>query len=135
MGPPPISVTVPCNSVPPWLRSKSTATFPSHQTNSGFQVAWSPRLAEIESEIRYFVPLGENLEIWELTITNHRQETASLSIFSVVEFCLWDALDDATNFQRNYSIGELEVDDEVIYHKSEYRERRNHLITQCWLTR
>ena len=84
------------------------------------------KLAEIESEIRYFVPLGENLEIWELTITNHRQEAASLSIFSVVEFCLWDALDDATNFQRNYSIGELEVDDEVIYHKSEYRERRNH---------
>ncbi|MEJ2354058.1 MAG: glycosyl transferase, partial [Anaerolineales bacterium] len=32
----------------------------------------------------------------------------------------------ATNFQRNYSIGEVEVVDGVIYHKSEYRERRNH---------
>ena len=84
------------------------------------------KLAGIESQIRYFVPLGENLEIWELTITNHRQQPVNLSVFSAVEFCLWDALDDATNFQRNYSIGEVEVVDDVIYHKSEYRERRNH---------
>jgi cellobiose phosphorylase len=82
--------------------------------------------AGIESQIRYFVPLGENLEIWELTITNHRRGKANLSVFSAIEFCLWDALDDATNFQRNYNIGEVEVVDEVIYHKSEYRERRNH---------
>ena len=43
-----------------------------------------------------------------------------------MEFCLWDAADDTINFQRNYSIGEAEVVDGVIYHKSEYRERRNH---------
>jgi cellobiose phosphorylase len=84
------------------------------------------KLAGIEAQIRYFVPLGESLEIWELTLTNHRQESVNLSAFSAVEFCLWDALDDATNFQRNYSIGEVEVVDEVIYHKTEYRERRNH---------
>ena len=54
--------------------------------------------------------------------------SAHLSLFSAVEFCLWDALDDATNFQRNLSIGEVEVaaDDGVIYHTTEYRERRNH---------
>jgi cellobiose phosphorylase len=80
----------------------------------------------IEAETRYFVPLGENLEIWALSITNHRQQEAALSIFSAVEFSLWDALDDTFNFQRNYSIGEAEVVDGVIYHKSEYRERRNH---------
>lgn len=80
----------------------------------------------IGSEIIYFVPLGENLEIWEFDITNQRSETAELSIFSAIEFCLWDAVDDATNFQRNYSIGEVEVLGNVIYHKSEYRERRNH---------
>ena len=61
-----------------------------------------------------------------MTLTNHRSERAELSIFSAVEFCLWDALDDATNFQRNYSTGEVEVEDGVIYHKTEYRERRNH---------
>ena len=83
-------------------------------------------LAGIESQIRYFVPLGENLEIWELTLTNHREGTANLSAFSAIEFCLWDAWDDATNFQRNLSIGQTEVVDGVIYHKTEYRERRDH---------
>jgi cellobiose phosphorylase len=82
--------------------------------------------AGIKARIRYFVPLGENLEIWELTLLNQRDQAVDLSIFSTVEFCLWDAHDDATNFQRNYSIGEVEVADDVIYHKSEYRERRNH---------
>jgi cellobiose phosphorylase len=80
----------------------------------------------IEAQIRYFVPLGENLEIWGLTVTNRRQETAHLSLFSSIEFCLWDAHDDATNFQRNFSTGQLEVEAGVIYHKTEYRERRDH---------
>ncbi len=83
-------------------------------------------LGGIESSIRYFIPLGEGLEIWELTLVNQRDQPASLSVFPAVEFCLWDALDDAANFQRNYSIGEVEVVDGVIYHKTEYRERRNH---------
>lgn len=83
-------------------------------------------LAQIESQIRYFVPLGVNLEVWELTLTNHRPHPADLSVYSAIEFCLWDALDDATNFQRNYSVGEVEVVDDIIYHKTEYRERRNH---------
>ena len=84
------------------------------------------KLAGIAAQICYFVPLGESLEIWELTLTNQREEAASLSIFSAVEFCLWDALDDSSNFQRNFSIGEVEVVDGVIYHKTEYRERRDH---------
>lgn len=80
----------------------------------------------IRASIRYFVPLDENLEVWQLTLTNQRATPASLSIFSAIEFCLWDAQDDATNFQRNYNTGEVEVDEGVIYHKTEYRERRNH---------
>jgi len=80
----------------------------------------------IEARTRYFVPLDENLEIWQLTVTNHRSSPAKLSTFSVVEFCLWDAQDDATNFQRNFNIGQVEIEDEVIYHKTEYRERRDH---------
>src|ERR1035437_7519088 len=80
----------------------------------------------ISASTRYFVPLDENLEIWQLTVTNNRLAAASLSIFSSVEFCLWDAQDDSTNFQRNFSIGQVELDDEVIYHKTEYRERRGH---------
>ena len=80
----------------------------------------------IRAETRYFVPLGENLEVWQLTVTNQRDAEAELSVFSVAEFCLWDALDDATNFQRNFSTGQVEVEDQVIYHKTEYRERRDH---------
>jgi cellobiose phosphorylase len=83
-------------------------------------------MAGLAAQVRYFVPLGEALEIWELTLTNQRPQRASLSVFSAIEFCLWDALDDLTNFQRNLSIGEVEVDDEVIYHTTEYRERRDH---------
>jgi cellobiose phosphorylase len=80
----------------------------------------------IDTQTRYFVPLGESLEVWEVTLTNRRNTVADLSIYSAIEFCLWDANDDATNFQRNYSIGEVEISEGVIYHKSEYRERRNH---------
>ena len=80
----------------------------------------------IAASTRYFVPLDENLEIWQLTVTNHRKQEAELSIFSSIEFCLWDAQDDSTNFQRNFNIGEVEVEDGVIYHKTEYRERRDH---------
>ncbi len=80
----------------------------------------------IEAETLYFVPLGETLEIWRAGITNHREEDAALSLFSLVEFCLWDAWDDQTNYQRNLSTGEVEVVDGVVYHTTEYRERRNH---------
>jgi len=80
----------------------------------------------VEARTRYFVPLDENLEVWQLVVTNRRDRAADLSVFSSIEFCLWDAQDDATNFQRNFSIGEVEVEAGVIYHKSEYRERRNH---------
>src|SRR5512144_234963 len=65
----------------------------------------------VRAETRYFVPLGENLELWQFTITNERQTRADLSIFSAVEFCLWEAWDDSTNFQRNFSIGQVEIED------------------------
>jgi cellobiose phosphorylase len=84
------------------------------------------RMHGIEAHVRYFVPLGASLEVWQFTITNRRADQADLSAFSLVEFCLWDALDDASNYQRNFSIGQVEIDDNVIYHKSEYRERRDH---------
>ena len=81
---------------------------------------------KIEAQTTYFVPLGETLEIWKFQVTNRRNKPAKLSVFSSIEFCLWDAQDDATNFQRNFNTGQVEIVDEVIYHKTEYRERRNH---------
>lgn len=86
----------------------------------------SAALDGIRSQMRYFVPLDETLEIWQLTLENLSAEPRRLSIFSLVEFCLWDAWDDATNYQRNLNTGQVEVEDGVIYHKTEYRERRDH---------
>ena len=73
-----------------------------------------------------FVPLNDNCEISQLTLTNGSSEDKKLSVFSYVEWCLWNADDDMKNFQRNLSTGEVEVQDSTIYHKTEYRERRNH---------
>ena len=80
----------------------------------------------IHAQTRYFVPLGETLEIWQFQVTNLRAEPAEIDAFATVEFCLWDAMDDSSNFQRNFSIGQVEIEDDVIYHKTEYRERRDH---------
>ena len=73
-----------------------------------------------------FVPEGENALIYHVKLRNDASVTRKLQLFSFVEFCLWDANDDATNFQRNWSTGEVEVHGSAIYHKTEYRERRNH---------
>ncbi len=80
----------------------------------------------IKADLQYFIPLGENIEIWKVKVRNNRDSLVNLSIFSSIEFCLWDAQDDITNFQRNLNTGEVEIDEGVIFHKTEYRERRNH---------
>ena len=61
-----------------------------------------------------------------LTLKNTGARHRKISLFSYIEWCLWNAEDDGTNFQRNLSTGEVEVEDGVIYHKTEYRERRDH---------
>ncbi|MDR2543844.1 MAG: glycosyl transferase [Treponema sp.] len=73
-----------------------------------------------------FVPLGDKCEIHKITLTNESNVEKNIDVFSFVEFCLWNAQDDMTNFQRNLSIGEVEVEGSCIYHKTEYRERRSH---------
>jgi cellobiose phosphorylase len=80
----------------------------------------------ISAEMLYLVPLGETAEIWRLRLSNQTDAARSLKVFSFVEFCLWNAWDDQTNFQRNFSTGEVEVEGSAIYHVTEYRERRNH---------
>ncbi|HEX3599140.1 MAG TPA: hypothetical protein VHU84_03300 [Lacipirellulaceae bacterium] len=80
----------------------------------------------ISSSLLAFVPLGFDCEVLQLALENRSQQTRHLKLFSYVEFCLWNALDDMTNFQRNLSTGEVEVDGQTIYHVTEYRERRNH---------
>ena len=73
-----------------------------------------------------FVPRGVNALVTRVQLTNESAAVKNVSLFSFVEFCLWNAQDDSTNFQRNFSTGEVEIEGSAIYHKTEYRERRNH---------
>jgi cellobiose phosphorylase len=110
---------------PSWQPTRHEAVDYTCRHGMGYSTIGSS-YSGIEAHTRYFVPMGENLEIWQLTVTNNRATKASISSFASIEFCLWDAQDDATNFQRNFNTGQVEVEDGVIYHKTEYRERRNH---------
>jgi len=80
----------------------------------------------IKAEVTFFVPLNYNGEVQKLILKNEGQDKKKITLFSFIEFCLWNAYDDMTNFQRNFSTGEVEIEGSVIYHKTEYRERRNH---------
>jgi cellobiose phosphorylase len=80
----------------------------------------------LQVKITCFVPLKEACEVQEVELKNESSETKSFSLFAQIEWCLWNASDDGENFQRNLSTGEVECDDGIIYHKTEYRERRNH---------
>lgn len=80
----------------------------------------------IEANVLFFVPLNTHAEIQKLTLLNHSDETRKIKLFSFVEWALWNAATDMENFQRNFSTGEVEIEDSVIYHKTEYKERRDH---------
>lgn len=80
----------------------------------------------VEVEQLMFVPPSENLEVWKVSVRNKTRKPQKLTLFSFVEFCFFEALNDMTNYQRTYSIGEVEIEGSAIYHKTEYRERRNH---------
>ena len=80
----------------------------------------------LNAKMTFFVPVGENCELHDLVLTNETKETKNVHVWGVMEWCLWNAVDDSTNYQRNLNIAESEVEDGVIYHKTEYRERRDH---------
>ena len=80
----------------------------------------------LTAEVLFFVPLKTHAEVQKLTLTNHSGETKKIKLFSFIEWALWNAAADMENFQRNFSTGEVEIEDSVIYHKTEYKERRDH---------
>ncbi len=80
----------------------------------------------VEAEVLFFVPLNTWAEVQRLRLSNTTQEVRKLKVFSFVEWALWNAATDMENFQRNFSTGEVEIDGSTLYHKTEYRERRNH---------
>ncbi len=110
---------------PTWQPTQNTLMDYTCRHGLGYTIIAST-YRQVRAECCYFIPPDENVEIWRLVLQNQRGAPASLSVFSAIEFCLWDAYEDATNFQRNLNTGEVEIEDGVIYHKTEYRERRNH---------
>ena len=80
----------------------------------------------IEASVLFFVPLHTWAEVQKVTLRNTGAQTKKFKLYSFAEWCLWNAATDMENFQRNFSTGEVEVDGSVIYHKTEYKERRNH---------
>ena len=80
----------------------------------------------LEASVLTFIPMDDNCEISQVKLTNQSDRPKTFSLFSYVEWCLWNADDDSRNFQRNLNTGEVEVVGSAIYHKTEYRERRNH---------
>ena len=80
----------------------------------------------VKASVLFFVPLKTWAEVQKVTLTNQSTEVKHLKLFSLAEWCLWNAATDMENFQRNWSTGEVEIDGSTIYHKTEYKERRNH---------
>ena len=89
----------------------------------------------VTASVLSFVPMSDTCEVSQLTLTNTTSEVKQLQLFSYVEWCLWNADDDMKNFQRNLSTGEVEVAGSTIFHKTEYRERRNHYAVYSVNTR
>ena len=81
---------------------------------------------DLKAEVTFFVPQNYDGEVQQLVLTNEGSAPKTFKLFSFAEWCLWDAQDDCTNFQRNFSTGRVEVDGSTIYHKTEYRDRRDH---------
>ena len=110
---------------PGWMPSKTELDSYECRHGMGYSVFTGAKNG-ITAQLTDFVPMGSTCEINKLTLKNTSDKMKDFSVFSYVEFCLWNAMDDMTNFQRNFSTGEVEVMGSVIIHKTEYRERRRH---------
>ena len=110
---------------PGWKPVKTALDYYRCRHGLGYSIITGEK-NDLRVEVLYFVPIGEDCEIQKVTFINKGDTVKKIKFFSFVEFCLWNALDDMTNFQRNFSTGEVEVKGSVIYHKTEYKERRNH---------
>ena len=110
---------------PGWKPVKTELDSYSCRHGMGYTIITGQKNGLTASQLS-FVPMGVNAEVHQVTLRNDSDAPKDVILTSFVEFCLWNAQDDMTNFQRNFSTGEVEVEGSVIYHKTEYRERRNH---------
>ena len=112
---------------PGWMPSKTELDSYECRHGMGYSVFTGIKNG-LMAQLTDFVPMGSTCEINKLTLKNTSDKKKDFSVFSYVEFCLWNAMDDMTNFQRNFSTGEVEIHagGSQLFHKTEYRERRNH---------
>ena len=110
---------------PGWQPTKTDLDFYECCHGLGYS-RFTGKKKNLQASVLFFIPLEDNCEIQWLHLKNDGDAPKTFSLFSYVEWCLWNADDDMKNFQRNLSIGEIEIEDSVIYHKTEYRERRDH---------
>ncbi|MFC1468079.1 GH36-type glycosyl hydrolase domain-containing protein, partial [Verrucomicrobiota bacterium] len=80
----------------------------------------------IKAETLYFIPLNFMGEVHKVSLENTTDQVKKIKLFSFIEWCLWNGSTDMENFQRNLSTGEVEIEGSTIYHKTEYKERRDH---------
>ena len=80
----------------------------------------------ISAEVTFLVPNNFNGEVEKVVLKNEGTTKKTFKFFSFVEWCLWNASDDGENFQRNFNVGEVDIEGSTIFHKTEYKERRDH---------
>jgi cellobiose phosphorylase len=112
---------------PGWQPTQTPLDEYECRVGTGYTVISSEKNG-LKAKQTIMVPRGKTAEVTRLELTNVSGQEKQVSLYSFVEFCLWDAQDDSTNFQRNYALAEFEFENggAVQYHKTEYRERRNH---------
>jgi len=110
---------------PGWKPVKKTLDFYECRHGLGYSRISGQR-NEILAEVLAFVPLNFNGEIQQVTLKNTGDSVKEIKLFSYVEFCLWNAWEDMTNFQRTFSIGRAEAIDSTILHFTDFKDRRNH---------
>ena len=110
---------------PGWSPVKTELDFYECRHGMGYSIITGKK-KELRAEVTFFVPQGYNGEIQKLVLKNEGTTPKSFSLYSFIEWCLWNAEDDEHNFQRNYNTGEVEVEGSTFFHKTEYKERRDH---------
>ena len=110
---------------PGWQPTQTPLDFYECRHGMGYS-RFTGQKNHLKASLLTFVPLEDSCEINQLTLTNNSEREKTIQFFSYLEWCLWNADDDMKNFQRNFSTGEVEIEGSILYHKTEYRERRNH---------
>jgi len=83
----------------------------------------------ISASQRIFVPLGDDLEIWDVTVTNTTDTPRQISLFGYVEFSFHSIQIDNENFQMSLYASGADYDDGIIEYDFYYEPWTYHYFT------